>query len=56
MKQKEWKIDKDFISRNWLALSRLSRMGYTPDEAKRIMRKIEAGKITFRDVKKNDSV
>jgi hypothetical protein len=50
MKQKLRDIDKDFVSRNWLFLTRLSRMGYSPDEAKQIMRKIEAGKISFKDL------
>jgi hypothetical protein len=52
MKQKKYLIDLDFVSRNWLALARLSRMGYSPDESKQIMRDIEAGKLTFKDVKK----
>ena len=46
------KIDLDFESRNWLALVRLSRMGYSPKEAKQIMRDIEAGKLAFKDVRK----
>ena len=45
-------IDRDFISRNWLTLTRLARLGYSPKEAKRIMRRIEAGKMTLKDVKK----
>lgn len=51
MKQKERKIDLDFESRNWLFLVRLSRMGYSPKEAKQIMRDIESGKLKFKDVK-----
>ena len=50
MKQKLHDIDKDFVSRNWLFLTRLARMGYSPEEAKRIMRDIEAGKISFKDL------
>lgn len=46
------KIGVDFEGRNWLTLVRLARLGYSPKEAKRIMRKIEAGKMTLRDVKK----
>jgi len=46
------KIDLDFTSRNWLTLTRIARMGYSPKEAKHIMKKIEAGKMTLRDVKK----
>lgn len=52
MVQKEFKIDKDFESRNWLGLSRLACMGYSRKESIRIMRDIEAGKLTFKDVKK----
>jgi hypothetical protein len=51
MKQKTHEIDKDFESRNWIGLSRLARMGYSLDEAKCMMRDIEAGKITFKDLK-----
>jgi len=50
MKHKVRDIDKDFVSRNWLFLTRLARMGYSPDEAKQIMLKIEAGKISFKDL------
>jgi len=46
------KIDLDFISRNWLGLSRLGRLGYNRKEAMRIIRDIEAGKLTFKNVKK----
>lgn len=52
MKQKGREIDKDFISRNWLALTRLARMGYNKKESIRIMKEIEAGKLTFRDIKR----
>ena len=52
MKEKERQIDKDFISRNWLYLSRLARMGYNKKESIRIMKDIEAGKLTFRDIKR----
>jgi len=45
-------IGADFEGRNWLTLVRLARLGYSPKEAKQIMRKIEAGKMTLRDVKK----
>jgi len=45
------KIDPDFTSRNWLILTRIARLGYSPKEANQIMRKIEAGKITLKDVK-----
>jgi hypothetical protein len=52
MKQKAHDIDRDFESRNWLYLARLARMGYPPEEAKRIMRDIEAGKMSFRDLER----
>jgi hypothetical protein len=52
MKEKNHQIDKDFISRNWLFLSRLACMGYNKKESIRIMKDIEAGKMTFKDVKK----
>lgn len=52
METKEHQIDKDFISRNWLHLTRLARMGYNKKESIRIMKDIEAGKLTFRDIKR----
>jgi len=52
MKQKGREIDKDFISRNWLSLTRLARKGYSKKESTRIMKDIEAGKLTFRDIKR----
>lgn len=45
------KIDLDFQSRNWMLLTKLSRMGYSVREAKRLARSIEAGKISLRDLK-----
>lgn len=53
MNQKAYEIDRDFVSRNWLFLTRLARMGFTPEEAKRIMRDIEAGRMSFRDLKED---
>ncbi len=53
MKQKAHEIDKDFESRNWLGLTRLARMGYSPEEAKCIMQNIETGKINFRHLDEN---
>lgn len=50
MKQKAHEIDRDFDSRNWLGLTRLADMGYPPEEARRIMRDIEARKISFKDL------
>ena len=47
------KIDKDFESRNWLLLTRLSKMGFEPDEAKKIVAAIEDHKITFKEVEKS---
>lgn len=46
------KIDKDFESRNWMLLGRLSKMGFEPEEAKKIVNAIEDHKITFREVEK----
>ena len=45
------KIDLDFISRNWLLLTRLSRMGYSVPKSKCLARRIEAGKMSLRDLK-----
>ena len=46
------KIDLDFVSRNWMLLVKLDRLGFSPEEAKQIARKIEAGKIILRDLVK----
>ena len=54
MARKKLEIDRDLESRNWLGLSRLARMGYSREEAIRIMKDIEAEKLTFKDVKKDD--
>jgi len=53
MNQRTHEIDRDFESRNWLGLTRLACMGYSPEEAKRIMRDIEAGRMSFRDLAEN---
>lgn len=46
-------IDEDFVSRNWLLLTRLSKMDFTPTEAKKIVHAIEDHKLTFREVEKS---
>ena len=46
------KIDEDFDSRNWLILSRLSKMGFDPEDARKIARAIEKGGIDFKQVLK----
>jgi hypothetical protein len=46
-------IGEDFVSRNWLILTRLSKMGFEPEEAKTIVKAIEDHKITFREVEKS---
>lgn len=53
MEQKTHEIDRDFESLNWLGLTRFARIGYSPEEAKSIMRDIEAGRISFKDMNKN---
>ncbi len=45
-------IGKDFESRNWLLLNRLADMGFNKKEAVGIVKAIEEGKITFKQVEK----
>ena len=51
MALKKLDVDRGFESRNWLGLSRLAHMGYSREEGICIMREIEAGKLSFKDVK-----
>lgn len=53
IKQKAYEKDNDFESRNWFDLARFVRLGHSLQEAKRIMRDIEAGKTIFRGLNKN---
>lgn len=45
------KVDLDFESRNWLLLVKLSKLGYSAKEAKRLAKKIETGRMSLRDLK-----
>ena len=51
MALKKLDVDRGFESRNWLGLSRLACTGYSREGAIHIMREIEAGKLSFKDVK-----
>ncbi len=47
------KIGLDFDSRNWLLLARLSKMGFEPDDARKVARALEKGTINFKQVLKH---
>lgn len=48
MEEKEFRIDEDLISRNWLLLARLAQMGYDREEAILLAEKIESGEICLK--------